>query len=93
MGTCPKLSQIPTSTPSYPYYGNNNSTGSGSSGYGSSGTGTSYGYSSGGSYAGSAKTGDERPFRTMARVGFLGLILLGCGVWLYRKSRKPGDQA
>ena len=57
---------------------------------GGSGSYYSNGYSGyqGGSVAGSSKTGDARPFEAMAKAAGLGLILLGLGVWMYRKVRK-----
>ena len=87
-GTCPKLTPAPTKTPVPSYNGGNNGSGtSGNSGYGSSG-----GYSGGngsyqsGSVAGSSKTGDARPFKTMAVLGILGSVMLAGGVVIYRKS-------
>ncbi|MDY4694233.1 MAG: isopeptide-forming domain-containing fimbrial protein [Blautia sp.] len=66
------------------------STGSGSSGYSSSGGYNSgYGYQ-GGSLTGSAKTGDTRPFKTMAVIGIIGAIFLGCGIFIYKHSGKRG---
>lgn len=84
-GTCPKMTPAPTKTP-VPSYNNGNSGSNGGS-YGNSG-GYSSGYGSyqNGSVAGSSKTGDTRPFRVMAVLGVLGLILLAGGVLIYRKS-------
>ena len=84
-GTCPKMTPAPTKTP-VPSYNNGNSGSNGGS-YGNSG-GYSSGYGSyqNGSVAGSSKTGDTRPFRVMAVLGALGLILLAGGVLIYRKS-------
>jgi hypothetical protein len=57
-------------------------------------------YSSGSSYtsgygnyqssstAGSAKTGETRPFTVMARIGILGLLLLALGSFFFIKTKK-----
>lgn len=103
-GACPGLTQIPPGTSGNNLSGGTNggsttggklsggSTSGGSSTMSSGGSGSYYsnGYSGyqGGSVAGSSKTGDARPFEAMAKAAGLGLILLGLGVWMYRKVRK-----
>lgn len=92
-GTCPKMTQAPTRTPAPSYSSGTNGTGNGGStgsgGYGSTG-GYSSGYGSyqGGSVAGSSKTGDTRPFRVMAVLGILGVVLLAGGAMIYRRTGK-----
>lgn len=98
-GTCPKLTQAPTRTPAPSYSSGNNETGNnggsstGTGGYGngssggySSGYGSGYGSYQGGSVAGSSKTGDTRPFRAMAVLGILGVVLLAAGTIIYRRT-------
>ena len=97
------MTQAPTRTPAPSYNsGNNNGNNSGSgsgngtgtgnngtSGYGNTG-GYSSGYGSyqGGSVAGSSKTGDSRPFRAMAVMSVLGILLLAAGTVIYRRAGK-----
>ena len=80
--SCPKLTPAPTG---YPGITHNNSGGNGtSSGNNYPGGGNSFGnYQTGG-----AKTGDERPFAQMARLGLLGALLIPTGIVIYRKARK-----
>ena len=80
--SCPKLTPAPTG---YPGITHNNSGGNGtSSGNNYPGGGNSFGnYQTGG-----AKTGDERPFAQMARLGLLGALLIPTGIVIYRKVRK-----
>lgn len=73
--SCPKQTQTPVKTPT-PTYSN-------LSGY-SSGYGT---YQSG-SVAGSSKTGDPRPFKTMAVLGGIGVVLMAGGILGYRHFSK-----
>lgn len=93
--SCPKITQIPTKTPT-PSYSSGVSGGNGSSGSGSYGS-SSGGYSSGyGSYqsglvAGSSKTGDTRPFKRMAVIGGIGLVLLAGGVLFYKRLKRGDD--
>lgn len=90
-GTCPKLTQVPAKTTSS--YNNNGSNGnSGSNGsYGSSG-GYSSGYGSYGSTAANSKTGETRPFGTVAVLGLLGLAVLGAGLLiLHRTGQQKAD--
>lgn len=89
-GNCPNISRAPDRNPSGGSLGNSSYPSSGNGGYGSGSY--PYGTTQSGSYAGSAKTGDERPFAMMARVGILGFILLGAGIWLYRKSTQKGKK-
>lgn len=104
-GACPGLTQIPPGTSGNTggsnlsggtNGGGSVSGGSISGGGTSGGTGSYYsnGYSGyqGGSVAGSSKTGDVRPFEAMAKAAGLGIILLGLGVWMYRKIRKMEEK-
>ena len=85
-GTCPKLTQIPTNTPVGVIGGGNNGN-SGNGGYGSGGYSSySSGYQ-GGYTAGSSKTGESRPFKTMAGLSILGILLLGTGILVFRRSK------
>lgn len=83
---CPKNTPIPTRTVTGIYQGSTNypSSGSGLSSYGSSYQGSSY--------AGSTKTGDERPFEDMAKIAGAGALLLGLGVFVYRRNKKQGEE-
>ena len=85
-GTCPKLTQIPTNTPVGVIGGGNNGS-SGNGGYGSGGYSSySSGYQ-GGYTAGSSKTGESRPFKMMAGLSILGILLLGTGILVFRRSK------
>lgn len=78
--SCPKISAAPTrlaggtyqNNTSYPYSSETNSYGT---------------YQSGG-YTGTAKTGDERPFAIMLKITGAGIVLLGLGVFVYRKNKE-----
>ena len=80
-GTCPKLTQIPTNTPVGVIGGGNNGN-SGNGGYSSYSSGYQGGYT-----AGSSKTGESRPFKTMAGLSILGILLLGTGILVFRRSK------
>lgn len=88
--SCPKLTQAPTKTPTPIYSSGNNGSSGSSGGYGSSSGGYSSGYGTyqSGSVAGSSKTGDTRPFRTMALLGGIGVVLMAGGVLWYRRLSK-----
>lgn len=90
-GTCPKCTPLPTKVPSYGGSGNQSGGNTSDGNRGNNGTyGSNYGNSSPGMTASNAKTGDTRPFRVMVVIGALGGLLLVCGTWLYRKTKKKG---